>query len=48
MKLILSLDGIGFQFGEWVCNLFWRDVYIKVPFFGELAWNSTGFTIDRY
>lgn len=47
MRVTLGRWGMGVTVGGFVADLFAGDVYLKVPKLGELAWNCTGFHIDR-
>ena len=39
--------GVGLMVGGFVVDLFLGNVYVRVPGVGELAWNQSGFYVDR-
>lgn len=47
MKVSFARWGFGLELGGFVLDIFLGDVYIKIPSVGELAWNLTGFYMDR-
>lgn len=47
MTITIGRWGIGLVIGGFVMDLFLQDVYLRVPRLGELAWNPTGFYVDR-
>lgn len=47
MSILLGRWGIDFRLGSLVIHIFLGDLYLKVPKVGELAWNSTGFFLDK-
>jgi hypothetical protein len=47
MRLKVGRWGIGMVLGGVVVDLFLGDVFVRVPGVGELAWNQTGFYLDR-
>lgn len=47
MKLSIGRWGFGLEVGGLVLWLFLGDIYLRCPRIGELAWNSTGFHVNR-
>ena len=47
MKVTAGVWGLGVAVMGLVIHLYWRDVYIRVPWIGELAWNCTGLHMNR-
>lgn len=47
MRISFARWGFGVEVGGFTLELYLGDVYIKVPSVGELAWNQTGFYVDR-
>jgi len=48
MELSVGRWGMGFRVGGMIAHLYRGDVYLRLPLFGELAWNSTGLHIERF
>ena len=48
MILYVCTWGIGFKSKHLVIRLVLGDLYLKMPFIGECAWNSVGFCFDRW
>jgi hypothetical protein len=47
MKITAGAWGMGVAIMGLVIHLYWGDVYIRLPWVGELAWNSTGLHMNR-
>lgn len=47
MKVTVGAWGLGVSLSGVVVHLYLGDVYIRLPRVGELAWNYTGFYINR-
>lgn len=47
MKITVGKWGAGGSIMGLVVHIYLGDTYIRIPFVGEMAWNCTGFHVNR-